>query len=166
MFMVNVSPGRGEPFYLTPEHMSQMKFIVQEAARRGIKLWLQDESDYPSGFAGGKIKKQYPQLGMQGIVADIHVRVAPGQTLTMPAPPDALGIIAVKTSAEHQVEGVIPIPVPADGQLNWTVPYEGSTPNEPRLSWEVVFVRHSYVSRRRATSTARTARAPKTATIR
>src|SRR5579885_1232203 len=42
VFMVNVSPGRGEPFYLTPEHMNQMKFVVQEAAKRGIKLWLQD----------------------------------------------------------------------------------------------------------------------------
>ena len=28
---------------------------------------------------------------MQGIVADIHVHVAPGQTLTMPVPPDTLG---------------------------------------------------------------------------
>jgi hypothetical protein len=146
VFMVNVSPGRGEPFYLTPEHMNQMKFVVQEAAKRGIKLWLQDESDYPSGFAGGKIKKQYPQLGMQGIVADIRVHVAPGQTLTMPAPPDTLGIFAVKTGAGQEVEGVIPIPVPSAGQLTWTVPYEGTTPNEPRLSWEVVFVRHVYIS--------------------
>ncbi|MGD0776737.1 MAG: hypothetical protein ABSC05_28300 [Candidatus Solibacter sp.] len=80
VFVVNVSPGRGEPMYLTPEHMNQMKFVVQEAAKRGMKLWLQDESDYPSGFAGGKISNQYPQLGMQGIAADIHVRVAPGQT--------------------------------------------------------------------------------------
>src|ERR1039458_7262694 len=146
IFVVNVSPGRGEPLYLTPEHMDQMKFVVQEAAKRGVKIWLQDESDYPSGFAGGKIKKLYPELGMQGIVADIRVRVAPGQTLTMPAPSDMLAIYAVKSSPDQQVQGVVPIPVPADGQLKWTVPYEGNTPNEPRLSWEVVFVRHIYVS--------------------
>src|SRR5665811_627106 len=41
IFVVNVSPGRGEPKYLTPEHMDQMKFVVQEAAKRGMKLWLQ-----------------------------------------------------------------------------------------------------------------------------
>ena len=145
MFIVNLSPGRGEPKYLSPEHMEEVKFIVQEAAKRGMRLWIQDESDYPSGFAGGYISRLYPQLGMQGIVADIRVHVVPGQTLTMPVPADTLGI-ATKSSTDQQVQGVIPIPVPANLQLQWTVPPEGSTPNEPRLVWQVVFVRHIYVS--------------------
>jgi hypothetical protein len=131
---------------LTPEHMTQMKVVVQEAKKRGMKLWLQDESDYPSGFAGGKIRQQYPQLGMQGILADIRVRVAPGQTLTMPVPADTLGIMALETARDQTLHNVVPIPVPANGQLKWTVPNEGSTPNEPSYSWEVVFVRHIYVS--------------------
>ncbi len=63
-----------------------------------MRLWIQDESDYPSGFAGGKISKLYPQLGMQGIVADIRVHVMPGQTLQMPVPPDTLAIMALKSS--------------------------------------------------------------------
>src|ERR1017187_9760779 len=146
VFVVNLSPGRGEPKYLSPEHMDQVKFTVQEAAKRGMRLWIQDESDYPSGFAGGNISRQYPQLGMQGMVADIRVRVVPGQTLTMPAPSDTLAIFATKTSTDQQIRGVINIPVPANGQLKWTVPAEGSTPNEARLSWEVVFVRRIYGS--------------------
>ena len=146
VFVMNVSPGRGEPNYLSPEHMEQMRFVVREAAKRGMKIWLQDESDYPSGFAGGKIRKEYPQLGMQGIVADIHVHVAPGQTLTMPLPPDTLGLFALKESPDGQAQGVVPIQMPSDGQLKWIVPYEGTTPNEPRVQWEVVFVRHVYVS--------------------
>jgi len=145
-FVVNLSPGRGEPKYLSPEHMDEVKFVVQEAAKRGMRLWIQDESDYPSGFAGGNIRRQYPQLGMQGIVADIHVRVAPGQTLTMPAPPDTLAIMALETATDQTLKSMVPIPVPADGQLKWTVPNEGSTPNEPRYNWEVVFVRHIYIS--------------------
>jgi hypothetical protein len=147
IFVVNLSPGRGAPKYLSPEHMEQVKFTVQEAAKRGMKLWIQDESDYPSGFAGGFISKLYPQLGMQGIVADIHVHVVPGQTLTMPVPPDTLAIMALETAgADQSLHNVIPIPVPADLQLKWVTPAEGSTPNEPRYSWEVVFVRHIYVS--------------------
>ena len=146
IFVVNVSPGRGEPKYLSPAHMDQMKFTVAEAAKRGMKIWLQDESDYPSGFAGGKIRELYPRLGMQGIVADIRVRVVPGQTLTLPLPPDTLGIFATKTSPDGTLQGVVPIPAPANGRLQWIVPREGSTPNEPRLSWEVVFVRHIYIS--------------------
>ena len=146
IFVVNLSPGRGSPKYLSPEHMDQVKFTVEEAAKRGMRLWIQDESDYPSGFAGGNISRQYPQLAMQGIVADIRVHVVPGQTLTMPAPPDTLAVFATKTSTDDKIQGVIPVPVPPDGQLKWTVPAQGSTPNEPRLSWELVFVRHIYVS--------------------
>jgi hypothetical protein len=146
IFVVNLSPGRGEPKYLSPEHMDQVKFTVQEAAKRGMRLWIQDESDYPSGFAGGNISRQYPQLGMQGIVADIRVHVVPGQTLTMPVPPDTLAIMALKTSPDQTLQGVIPIAVPSNLQLKWITPNEGSTPNEPRYNWEVVFVRHIYVS--------------------
>ena len=146
IFVINHSPGRGEPKYLSPEHMDQVKFVVQEAAKRGMKVWLQDECDYPSGFAGGAISKQFPQLGMQGIVADIRIRVVPGQTLAVPVPADTLAIFAVKASLDQQVQGTVLIPVPANGQLRWIVPYEGTTPNEPRYTWEVVFVRHIYVS--------------------
>ena len=146
VFMVNMSPGRGAPGYLTPEHMAQVKFVVAEAKKRGMKLWLQDECDYPSGFAGGLMIKEYPQLCMQGIMADIHIRVAPGQRLSVPVPPDTLGVMALETTQDQQLRNVIPIPVPADGQLKWIVPNEGSTPNEPRYSWEVVLVRHIYIS--------------------
>jgi hypothetical protein len=146
LYMFNLSPGRGEPKYLTPAHMDQVKFTVQEAAKRGMRIWIQDESDYPSGFAGGFISKLYPQLGMQGLVADIRVHVVPGQTLTMPVPPDTLGIMALKTTPDTTLVGVIPIAVPENLQLKWITPNEGSTPNEPRYNWEVVFVRHVYVS--------------------
>jgi hypothetical protein len=146
VFMVNMSPGRGAPEYLSPEHMAQVKFVVQEAKKRGMKLWIQDECDYPSGFAGGKMIKEYPKLAMQGIMADIHVRVAPGQRFSMPVPPDTLGIMALETAQDQTLHNIIPIPIPADGQLKYIVPAEGTTPNEPRYSWELVFVRHIYIS--------------------
>ena len=146
VFMVNVSPGRGIPAYLSPEHMAQMKFVVQEAKKRGMKLWLQDESDYPSGFAGGNMIKLYPQLCMQAIVADMRIRVAPGQRLSVPVPSDTLAVMALETTRDQELRNVIQIPLPADGQLKWIVPNEGSTPNEPHYDWEVVFVRHIYIS--------------------
>jgi hypothetical protein len=146
VFMVNMSPGRGAPEYLSPEHMAQVKFVVQEAKKRGMKLWIQDECDYPSGFAGGLMIKKYPKLAMQGIMADIHVRVAPGQRFSMPVPPDTLGIMALETTRDQQLRNVIQIPIPADGQLKYIVPAEGTTPNEPHYDWELVFVRHIYIS--------------------
>ena len=150
VFIVNLSPGRrapGEGKYLSPEHMDIFKsHAVAEAAKRNMRLWIQDESDYPSGFAGGYITERYPQLGMQDIVADIQVKVAPGQTLTMPVPPDTLAIWATETDANQQIKQVISIPVPADLQLKYLVPAEGTTPNEPRYNWQIQFLRHVYLS--------------------
>jgi hypothetical protein len=151
IFIINLSPGRrdmahGEPAYLSPGHMDQVKYTVAELAKRNMRMWIQDESDYPSGFAGGYITERYPQLGMQDIVSDITVHVAPGQTLQMPAPPDTLAIWATEMDAQGAIEKVIPIPVPADLQLKYQAPNEGTTPNEPRHSWQVQFLRHVYLS--------------------
>ena len=149
IFIINLSPGRrapGEPAYLSPGHMDQVKFTVAELARRNMRMWIQDESDYPSGFAGGYITERYPQLGMQDIVSDITVHVAPGQTLQMPVPADTLAIWATETDAQGQIEKVVPIPLPADMQLKYLTPAEGTTPNEPRHSWQVQFLRHVYLS--------------------
>ena len=142
MYVFNLSTGNGPPKYLSPEHMDQVKFVVREAAKRGMKLWIQDESDYPSGLAGGLINTEYPQLRMQAIVADIRASVAAGQTFTMPLPPGTLGAFWVKGS--DQSTGVIPLP--ASGPLEWMAPSEGSDPNLPNWAWTVVFVRHIYRS--------------------
>jgi hypothetical protein len=141
IFVVNVSPGRGEPRYLSPEHMSQMKFVVQEAARRGMKLWIQDEYDYPSGFAGGKISEQYPQLTMQGLDADIRISVMPGQTLTMPTPPDTLGALAVFASAG----AVQVVPIGANA-INWRAPAPPPGASGYPKPWELILVRHIFRS--------------------
>jgi len=134
LFIVNLSPGRrapGEPAYLSPGHMDQVKFTVAEAAKRNMRLWFQDESDYPSGFAGGYISERYPQLGMQALVADISVRVITGQTLEMPLPPDTLAIWAVQGNQK-----VVPIPVPADLHLKYQAP----------ISSQVKVMQHVYLS--------------------
>jgi hypothetical protein len=149
MFLFNLSSGRkspGEAPYLSPGHMDEVKFIVQEAAKRNMRFWIQDESNYPSGFAGGYIQQRYPELGMQDISADITVHVAPGQTLQMPVPPDTLAIWSTETDQTGAIKQVISIPVPADLQLKYLTPAEGTTPNEPRYNWQVTFLRHVYLS--------------------
>jgi hypothetical protein len=141
MFIVNVSPGRGEPKYLSPEHMALFKLIVQEAAKRKMKLWIQDESDYPSGFAGGLVSQRYPALTMQGLDADIRINVTPGQTLKMPTPPDTLAAFAVF----QQTGAVVDVPMNAK-EIDWRAPAPppGAAGN-PR-PWELVLIRHIYRS--------------------
>src|ERR1035438_4559640 len=93
-------------------------------------------------MAGGLINTEYPQLRMQGIVADLRASVAAGQTLTLPLPPGTLGAFSVKGSDQSTAL----IPLPAGDQFEWTAPSEGSDPNLPNWLWTVVFVRHVYRS--------------------
>ena len=161
MYVVNFGPARGmTPKYLSPEHLALTKFAVEEAKKRGMKVWLADEGSYPSGFAGGKISEDYPHLAMQGIVVDIHVSIAPGQTIVMPVPVDTLAAMAVNMPAPPRIvppgtgqtmgvsptpggpvgppEGTAePLPI-VDGQIKWTAPPDGH--------WEIEFIRHVFRS--------------------
>jgi hypothetical protein len=141
VFVVNMSPGRGEPMYLSPAHMDQVKFVVQEAAKRGMKLWIQDECDYPSGFAGGKISELYPQLTMQGLDADIRINVMPGQTLTMPTPPDTLAAVAVFA----QTGAVLNVPIGPSG-IKWMAPAPPPGAGGYPKPWELTLIRHIFRS--------------------
>ena len=141
VFVVNMSPGRGEPKYLSPEHMNQVKFVVEEAKKRGMKLWIQDECDYPSGFAGGLVSEEYPQLTMQGLDADIRINVMPGQTLTMPTPPDTLDALAVFA----QTGAVQTVPISSSG-INWRAPAPPPGAGGYPKPWELILVRHIFRS--------------------
>jgi hypothetical protein len=134
-FVVMIDNSRGMlPVYLSPEYMDLVKFTVEECKQRGMKVWIEDEGGYPDGMAGGLISRDYPQLGMQGIVADARYSVVAGQTLRTNVPPGTLGILAYTRQAALCQS----LPIPADGQLVWTAPDPGGS--------EVVFIRHVYRS--------------------
>jgi alpha-L-rhamnosidase len=133
VIMLNNSGGV-QPKAYSPEYMDLVKFTVAECKKRGMKVWIEDDAGYPSGFAGGLISKEHPELGMQALVADARYSVAAGQTLKIPVPPDTVGILA-----QTRLTGVCQeLPIPSDGRFQWTAP-------NPGLS-EVVFVRHVYRS--------------------
>jgi hypothetical protein len=133
VYMIDNSGGL-RPKYFTPEYLELVKFAIDECKKRGIRVWIEGDAGYPDGFAGGMISQDYPQLGMQGIVADAHYSVEAGQTLRIPVPPDTLGILAYNRALRL----CAPVPLPANGQLQWTAP-------DPGMS-EIVFVRHVYKS--------------------
>jgi hypothetical protein len=133
VYMINNSRGL-RPKYFTPEYLDLVKFTVDQCKKRGMKVWIEGDGGYPDGFAGGMISRDYPQLGMQGIVADARYTVAAGQTLAIPLPVDTLGILAragVEAPAGGTPEeaGTL-LPLPADGKFKWTA---------PAGSWEVTF---------------------------
>jgi len=134
-YVVMIDNSRGlRPAYLTPEYLDLVKFTVEECKKRGMKVWIEGDAGYPDGFAGGIISRDYPNLAMQGIVADARYSVVPGQTLSIPVPPDTLGILAYNRLAGLATA----LPIPADGRLQWTAPNPGAS--------EIVFVRHVFRS--------------------
>ena len=142
-YMIN-SGGR-TPKYLSPEYLDLFKFAVEECKKRGLKIWIDGDDGYPDGLAGGRISKEYPQLGMQGIIADAHYTVAAGQTLNIPLPAGALGILASPRAgaaappAGPTTPPATALPLPADGQFQWTAPGSTVSGGDRFLTWEVSF---------------------------
>jgi alpha-L-rhamnosidase len=146
-YMIN-SGGRS-PKYLSPEYLELWKFAVDECKKHGLKMWIDGDDGYPDGFAGGMISRDYPQLGMQGIIADCRYTIAGGQTLSIPLPTDTLGIVANPRAAMAApggpaAEAAAPGPTnqvlspSADGRVKWTAPGSTVSGADRFLSWEVV----------------------------
>jgi hypothetical protein len=104
IYIVNFGPAqRVTQPYLSPEHLALTKFAVEEAAKRGMKVRPADEGSYASGFGGGKISKEDPQLSMQGLAADIRIRVAPEGRARQPYGWEAISLgIREATSSCHR----------------------------------------------------------------
>jgi hypothetical protein len=131
VYMIDNSQ-RVQPKYLSPEYMDLVKTVVQECKKRGMKVWIEGDCGYPDGFAGGLISRDYPQLGMQGILVDARCTVAAGQTLDLPLPVDTLGILAYQRpepaapAADAAAPTVKEFPLPADGSFKYTAPRGGA----------------------------------------
>jgi len=52
---VTLQAGRDMPAaYLSEGYFKLLRVFLEEAKKRGMRVWLVDEAGYPSGFAGGK----------------------------------------------------------------------------------------------------------------
>lgn len=85
--------------YLSEQWFEGIRTGVQEAKKRGLKVWIIDEGKYPSGFAGGKFTRERPDLRMKAVVAVDTVRVERGTVLREhPVTSRALSAVAVSRS--------------------------------------------------------------------
>lgn len=76
--------------YLSEDWFSGIRVILDEAKRLGMKIWIYDEQDWPSGYAGGKVIRENPEyaaqcLSMEKIIPvmgkPIQVKQIPGKKL-------------------------------------------------------------------------------------
>jgi hypothetical protein len=52
--------------YLTDEWFDLFKYTVNKGREFGIKVWIYDEYNFPSGFAGGNVPAKMPESANQG----------------------------------------------------------------------------------------------------
>ncbi|KAB1441036.1 glycoside hydrolase [Candidatus Galacturonibacter soehngenii] len=53
---------RPHPDFLGKKWWADMDCILEEAKKRNMKVWILDDSHFPTGYANGEIKKSYPHL--------------------------------------------------------------------------------------------------------
>jgi hypothetical protein len=142
---------RPHPGFCGPQWWHDMDIILDEARRRNMKVWILDDSHFPTGYANGAMAKQPDSLRRRSVCATIidcsgkkHI-VLDGETLTHPKPAEKtqieiaveqmhktsrrmfdddrlLGVIAVRTDALGLENTVNLSGGIRDGVLGWDVP--------------------------------------------
>ncbi|HWA10050.1 MAG TPA: glycosyl hydrolase [Opitutaceae bacterium] len=116
-----VEPGRNpEAPYLSPAYFENVRIAVEEAKKRGMHLWFDDDGGYPSGFAGGKFTLERPDLDMKALAPAEQVPVEPGKVFSRAL--DANTICALALNLDTGDAQVIE---PKGGQVEWTAPATG-----------------------------------------
>ena len=127
-----VEPKPGNSKYLSPGYFEAVKIVVEEAKKRDMHIWFDDDGGYPSGFAGGKFSLERPDLRSTALVAPTRVAVTAGQQYAYKMAAGTICVLAVnKDTGKAQVLDS------STGTVNWTV---------PAGNWEVVLPRSQFRS--------------------
>ncbi len=103
--------------YLSPEWFELVKVAVDEAKKRGMIVWIEDEGKYPSGFAGGKFSVERPDLKMRGLVVTDRFDAATGEHIYRKLPHYVLSAVAF--NIEDKSVKIMDV---SSGELNWNAP--------------------------------------------
>ncbi len=90
---------RPHPDFAGPQWWHDMDIILDEARRRGMKVWILDDSHFPTGFANGAVDN-YPDDFCRQSVLHTKAAVAAGETFTLTAEQAAKAPERVKTQIE------------------------------------------------------------------
>jgi hypothetical protein len=97
-----------------------------------MKIWIEDEGKYPSGFAGGKFSAERPDLKMQGLVITEKIDPKQGENISRKLPSYTISAVAFNSidSTSKRLDV-------SSGELNWQVP-EGN--------WRIFLAGHRFRS--------------------
>jgi len=130
---VMIEAGYGMTYpYLSDGWFSLVKFAVEQAKKRNMRVWIEDEGKYPSGFAGGKFSSDRPDLKMRGLAVNEIIRATTGDSVFRKLPRNTLSAVAY--NSEDKTTKIIDI---SSGELNWSV---------PKGNWSIYIAGHQFRS--------------------
>jgi hypothetical protein len=115
--------------YLSPAYFERIRFAVQQAKRTGVRVWLMDEGSYPTGFVGGRITRERPDLGMRVLTAGERFTAREGQQVALRRDDRTVAVIATHTGTGERrfLSGQAPWVAPAGSWDVRTVRWEFRT---------------------------------------
>ena len=131
IFSVFLHPRCGmEVEYLSEPYWEKIGLILGTCRELGMRAWLYDEYNWPSGAAGGRIQREYPEYQQTYLDYRIH-EARPNREVTIPLKGLTLWAAAVRVDGGE----VRPLEIPSyTTKLRWRTP-------EPGWSIVVCFVR-------------------------
>jgi hypothetical protein len=103
--------------YLSEDWFKLMRYTVEQARQRDMRVWIVDEGKYPSGFAGGKFSEERPDLRMQTFRVAEQFPVEADQTVTRDLAANTICVVAV-----NEADGAVTVLKTDHNRLNWTAP--------------------------------------------
>ena len=74
---------RPHPDFCGPKWWQDMDVILDEARKRDMKVWILDDSHFPTGFANGALKDKPDSLCRQGIFLNRHALAPEAESITL-----------------------------------------------------------------------------------
>ena len=103
-FFLYPSFGLEAPDFLSEEWFAFVAFLLEECSRRGMALWIYDELNWPSGTAGGRLCREFPQYKMR-TMRKHSLTLAPGERWSPDASKEYLwaGVFRENEAKPHEV---------------------------------------------------------------
>jgi len=134
---------RPHPDFLGDKWWSDLDIILKEAQKLGMKVWILDDSHFPTGYANGKVKNDLPQylkkflyikqLDFRGPQKDASIilkYLRPDRRFQPSDPNDEqpekiLKVIAARKTNDNEIDSATLIDITEflkDGLLTWDIP--------------------------------------------
>ncbi|MEL7586259.1 MAG: glycosyl hydrolase [Prolixibacteraceae bacterium] len=126
-----ISPGM-TPEYLSDAYFERYADMLEVSRQRGMQIIVYDDIDFPSGSAGGRLQREYPQYTRKYVTKEEHL-VGGNRHVSLDCPVDERDPLIAASAMNTKTLQVVDLEPSLKGsKLEW---------NAPAGKWRVMFFR-------------------------